>query len=34
MRVYWGIGSTGGGGGSSATSNEFRGWRYPFGYIK
>jgi hypothetical protein len=33
MRIYWGVGSTGGGGGSH-TSNEFRGWRYPFGAIR
>jgi hypothetical protein len=34
MRVYWGVGSTGGGDSSSGTSNEWRGWRYPFGYIR
>jgi hypothetical protein len=32
MRVYWGVGATSGGGG--VTSNEFKGWRYPFGWSK
>ncbi|HUP58111.1 MAG TPA: hypothetical protein VM598_11705 [Bdellovibrionota bacterium] len=32
FRVYWGVGATSGGG--SVTSNEFKGWRYPFGWSK
>jgi len=31
MRFYFGFGSGGSTGGSSRTSNEFHGWRYPFG---
>jgi hypothetical protein len=31
MRFYFGFGEGGSTGGSSRTSNEFHGWRYPFG---
>jgi hypothetical protein len=33
MRIYWGVGQTGGSG-SGPTSNEFHGWRYPFGTLR